>query len=1048
MAPTQRARRNANFDVRAAVPDLPFVLLDRYEVIDEIGRGGHAIVLRARDRILDRMVAVKVLRDDVFSPELLTRFRQEVQVTAQLEHSNILHVYDTGEFEGRPYLVMELANGETLSARLEREGQLPIEDALRIADEVGMALAHAHARGVIHRDVKPDNILLGDAGAVLADFGIARVTAEHLTNSITSTGTVVGTVLYMSPEQLCADPRIDARSDQYALACVVYEMLAGVRPHVAATFDGLRMLRVKGQHLPVSAHRPAVSPSVDHAIQRALASMPADRFRGVNEFLEALRSGSSAQSTGVVALRASSAVPPGAPASFIWSGRTLRVLSTILGVGLVAVAGYQLTRSDGAVASAIPMRGDWDVVVQSVVIDPANTVLVQSGADTLLEHALQADLELWTGITLIRPPASTASAALHMETRITPKGDSARIQITLTGARGDTTGTVSLMAAAAALQTPAGLAGRLVRRALVAHASLGSIPNDIADLDRFPARSLPALLAYARGFDALAHGALDSAEQRFSETVRLVPPYAEAFYWQAQTGSWRAPANRALWRPAIDQSVAIGGLHGIDSMNALALQHLSRAEYPDACRVYRAAAERAPRHFVSWYGLGECQRLDPLIERRGARLVFRSSHWSALDAYQHAIETAPTSAWLAALYAPIAALSYTEAGMTREGFTESAPRTPWYALPSLMDDTIGFLPLSEAEFLGMGRRSVPVTLPAALRRGRMVADELTARWLRTFPDAADALYQRALARELLGDISAETETANALLDRAEQRTQSSALKARIAVARIRVALRHGALDSALSLAQRAIADSALFDGPRRARLAPLAALRGDLAGALRWSPRDSSMHLVLRTELTEMVTDFTVRALLDACSGLEDRRQRMDDKFRATVAPAERELQWQRWMYPAYRAAIPCLNPVVLAGVAPLLPLDSVHAAIAGGDRPLARHLLQDLRARREGATSSTLTWDYLFAESWALAEAGDSLEARKQLTSALEDIGNMSSYTLSELAQAAGLRRGILLLRALAGTRARYVSPVESLWVSKSAALTREANNQRGIVQ
>jgi hypothetical protein len=301
---------------------------------------------------------------------------------------------------------------------------------------------------------------------------------------------------------------------------------------------------------------------------------------------------------------------------------------------------------------------------------------------------------------------------------------------------------------------------------------------------------------------------------------------------------------------------------------------------------------------------------------------------------------------------------------------------------------------------------------------------------------------------LLGDLSAGTETANALLDRAEQRTQSPELKARIAVARIRVALRHGDLDSALSLAQRAIADSGIFDGPRRARLAPLAALRGDVAGALRWSPRDSSMNLVLRTELTEMVTDFTVRALLDSCSELEDRRKRMDDKFRATVAPAERELQSQRWLYPAYRAAIPCLRSAALASVVPILPLDSVHAAIASGDRPLARRLLQDLRARREGATSSTLTWDYLFAESWALAEAGDSLEARKQLTSALEDIGNMSGYTLSELAQAAGLRRGIVLLRELAGTRARYVSPVESLWVSKSAALSRAANYQRGIVQ
>ena len=236
----------------------PFLLLDRYDVTDEIGHGGHAIVYRAHDRLLDREVAVKLLRDESLSSDTIARFRQEVQVTAQLEHAHILHVYDTGAYEGRPYIVMELASGRTLADRLTREGQLPLADALQIARDVGLALAHAHARGVVHRDVKPENILLGDGGAILADFGIARVTQDILTQMITSTGTTVGTVQYMSPEQLCAEPNIDARTDQYSLACVLYEMLAGVRPHIAATFEGLRLLRMSGQHVPVSAHRPSV----------------------------------------------------------------------------------------------------------------------------------------------------------------------------------------------------------------------------------------------------------------------------------------------------------------------------------------------------------------------------------------------------------------------------------------------------------------------------------------------------------------------------------------------------------------------------------------------------------------------------------------------------------------------------------------------------------------------------------------------------------------------------------------------------------------------
>ena len=289
-APCRRRRHVADVPLTLSASARPFVttLRDRYTIFEEIGRGAHAIVFRGHDRTLNREVAVKVLREDSVSVDILLRFRQEVAVTSQLRHPNILQVFDSGEFEGRPFIVMELAVGRTLEARLAREGHLPIDDALQIARDVGLALAHAHARGVVHRDVKPENILLGPAGAILADFGIARVTTEEIARQITSTGTTVGTVAYMSPEQLCAEPNIDRGSDQYSLACVLYEMLVGVRPHVSTTFAGLRMLRIRALHLPVAMHRPAIPAAVNDAIAKALSSSTTDRFDSMPDFLAAL----------------------------------------------------------------------------------------------------------------------------------------------------------------------------------------------------------------------------------------------------------------------------------------------------------------------------------------------------------------------------------------------------------------------------------------------------------------------------------------------------------------------------------------------------------------------------------------------------------------------------------------------------------------------------------------------------------------------------------------------------------------------------------------
>jgi eukaryotic-like serine/threonine-protein kinase len=223
-------------------------LADRYRIEREIGVGGMATVYLAEDLKHHRRVAIKVLNPDLAASLGAERFLREIETTANLRHPHILPLYDSGEAGTLLFYVMPLVEGESLRDRLAREKQLPVVDALRIAHEVADALSYAHARGVIHRDIKPENILIEGGHAVVADFGIARAVRDAGASSLTGTGSSIGTPAYMSPEQAAGEQNVDGRSDQYALACVVFEMLAGQPP-----FTGPTAASVVHQHMIAEA---------------------------------------------------------------------------------------------------------------------------------------------------------------------------------------------------------------------------------------------------------------------------------------------------------------------------------------------------------------------------------------------------------------------------------------------------------------------------------------------------------------------------------------------------------------------------------------------------------------------------------------------------------------------------------------------------------------------------------------------------------------------------------------------------------------------------
>ena len=267
---------------------LKSALSGRYAIERAIGSGGMATVYLAVDLKHGRRVAVKVLQPQLAAALGVERFLQEIRFTASLTHPHILTLIDSGEADGFLYYVMPYVEGETLRERMTREGQLPLDDALRITREVASALAYAHGHDVIHRDIKPENVLLSTGEAVVADFGIARAVSEAGGEHLTETGISLGTPAYMSPEQATAEHEIDGRSDIYSLACVLYEMLAGEVPFAGANAQAIVAKKLSQATPHISVVRELVPQTVDHALARALAKAPADRFATAELFAAAL----------------------------------------------------------------------------------------------------------------------------------------------------------------------------------------------------------------------------------------------------------------------------------------------------------------------------------------------------------------------------------------------------------------------------------------------------------------------------------------------------------------------------------------------------------------------------------------------------------------------------------------------------------------------------------------------------------------------------------------------------------------------------------------
>jgi serine/threonine protein kinase len=268
------------------ITNLGTALQGRYTIDREIGRGGMATVYLARDVRHSRAVALKVLNPELGAVLGVERFLAEIEVTANLQHPNLLPLFDSGEASGLLYYVMPFVQGESLRARLDREKQLPVDEAVRITTAIAGALDYAHRHKVIHRDLKPENILMQEGQPLIADFGIALAVSKAGGERITQTGLSLGTPQYMSPEQATGDRVVDGRTDIYSLGAMAYEMLVGDPPHHASTSQAIIAKVLTERPTSVRTARPSVPPHVDAAIGKSLEKLAADRFATAREFAE------------------------------------------------------------------------------------------------------------------------------------------------------------------------------------------------------------------------------------------------------------------------------------------------------------------------------------------------------------------------------------------------------------------------------------------------------------------------------------------------------------------------------------------------------------------------------------------------------------------------------------------------------------------------------------------------------------------------------------------------------------------------------------------
>jgi len=1053
--------------VRDPLHHLADALAGRYEPLREIGRGGTSIVYLASDLRHERQVALKVLRPELALSLGAERFLREIKIAAGLNHPHILPVHDSGDADGILYFVMPFVEGETVRGRLSHIGAFPVDQAVRIAREVADALSFAHSRGVVHRDIKPANILLVGEHAVVADFGIATAIGMNDPTAFSELGLVVGTPAYMSPEQARGTMTVDGRSDLYSLGCVLYEMLAGEPPFVAANPQALLAKHWSDIPEPLRSRRPAVPIELDQAVAHLLAKLPADRFATASQFVAALPADS-----------AETAITP-APRPVQRRRRRWAIAAiaaaAVVGIVFAAIVGRARTRPalDTSLYLVLPFRHRGQTPPALLDGDQCGSLLDES-------------LRTWRGVAVVDPLWLSDARARAGEQPLTLEAAFDLAQRRGAGAMisgevwqfGDS---VFVRGVLYDVQHP----GRVVRQHTVtltkdlrdARARFSDLASALLSGIASPPNgpigtsSLAAWRDYDSGRRALLAWDLATARTQLNAAVAEDPEYARANLGLATVLSW-AGERESDWRSYASNAVrAQDQLDPGERELAKALLDLSERRYPESCSAFRAMVRRDSLDFSSWFGLGDCLSRDPLVvpdSGSPSRYRFRSSFAEAAGAFRRALEAYPSIHQAADGFGlrRLSRVLFTETSYYRVGYLLQ-PDTVWYgAFPSFDHDSVAFVPYPLADVLGAKGDANPSSTGAAVAYARDALGSVSTAWLKAFPRSPDVLELHARVLETdgaVGDTASVEHSALGAVIRARGLTRDTVQALRLAVTEARLRLKL----SQFAVAAR-LADSLLralpHPTPEQAEnIAGLAALTGrpiltanllELTasrGPLDYSGEPVRVAPPLTQAALRLRAYASIGAPVDSLRAGILRTGKLIESYTESSRVAElRELLLER----SLALAFPVLGKAAIPAGPAQHYLLRMEGALAKGDTVTYRKLLAEIRAARQPFRPGDYSIEGTYAEAATQLMARDTADAEHLLDLSLNALPTLGTGLVTEVPQAAAITRAMALRAELAAhrrdqpTAARWAAAAATLWASAEPALQSNLERMRRIMK